>query len=509
MSRPDEYHDKERGPGAGVASDDKDREAQVEESIYASTIDLGGFEKWSRRLKTLGVESRGIRPTPLEERTDTRYSKIFFIWFSANFNILSFSAGTLGPVIFGLSLRDTALTIFFFNLLCCAFPAYFTTWGPKFGLRQMIISRYSFGYYGVIVPCILNLIGMCGFCILNAILGGQALASAADGRLSWSVGIVIISVISLIVSFCGYKVLSWYEGIAWLPVLVTYLVALGVGGKHLSSPPPPIPATASNVLSFASTLAGFAITWSPLSSDFTNYFNPGVSSWRIFIYSYLGFLIPIVCIQTLGAAAVVAVPFNPDWAAGYEGGDVGGLLAAMLGPTGKFGKFLTVLLSLSVAGNIAVTFYSFSLNLQVFVPFFVNVPRYVFSILATAIVIPLSIVGSHRFYDTLVNFLGLIGYWAASYVAIILVEHLYFRNNDPGKYDISHWNSARKLPSGLAALGAGVASFGMIIPCMHQVWFTGPIAEKSGDIGFEVAFALSAVLYVPFRMLEIKIRGRL
>jgi hypothetical protein len=57
----------------------------------------------------------------------------------------------------------------------------------------------------------------------------------------------------------------------------------------------------------------------------------------------------------------------------------------MLRPTGNFGKFLTVLLSLSVTGNIAATFYSVSLNIQVFIPWLVIVPRYVFSLLATAV----------------------------------------------------------------------------------------------------------------------------
>lgn len=59
------------------------------------------------------------------------------------------------------------------------------TWGPKLGMRQMITSRYSFGYYGVIVPCIFNLIGMIAFSILNSIIGGQALASV-NGDLSWT-----------------------------------------------------------------------------------------------------------------------------------------------------------------------------------------------------------------------------------------------------------------------------------------------------------------------------------
>ena len=56
----------------------------------------------------------------------------------------------------------------------------------------------------------------------------------------------------------------------------------------------------------------------------------------------------------------------------------------MLSPLGNFGKFLTVLLSLSVAGNNSVAFYSISINLQVFMPILAAVPRYVFSVVATA-----------------------------------------------------------------------------------------------------------------------------
>ncbi|KAJ7596499.1 NCS cytosine-purine permease [Mycena floridula] len=461
---------------------------------------------WTKQLLTWGVEARGILPVSAEDRTDTQFSKIFFIWFSANFNILSFSAGSLGPVVFGLGVRDTCLVILFFNLLCTLPPAYLTTWGPKLGLRQMVQARFSFGYYGVILPCIFNLIGMTGFCILNCILGGQTLASVANGNLSWSVGIVIIACISLLVSFCGYKVLNWYERVAWIPVLIVFLVALGVGGKHIQSVPSVEPASAATILSFGSTVAGFVITYSSLGSDFTSYFRPDVSSWRIFLYSYFGFLLPIVTLQCLGAAVAASAPFVPSWEQGYENGNVGGLLEAMLRPTGKFGKFLTVLLSLSVTGNIAATFYSFCFNIQIFIPQLVIVPRYIFSILATAIVIPLAIVGSHRFYDTLVNFLGLIGYWAGAFVAVVVLEHLVFRHNDPTAYDLTCWNDARRLPWGLGALAASLFSLAVIVPSMDQVWYVGPIAKSTGDIGFEVAFAATAVSYLPLRALEIKLR---
>ncbi|PPQ78416.1 hypothetical protein CVT25_011891 [Psilocybe cyanescens] len=486
---------------------DPEKLLEVEVDGASSTDDKTRLGWLTRKLLTWGVESRGISPVPLDERVGHPFSKIFFVWFSMNFNILSFSAGTLGPVVYGLGLRDSCLTILFFNLLCCAPPAYIGTWGPKLGMRQMIITRYSFGYYGVIVPCIMNLISMIGFSILNCILGGQALASVSSHNLSWTVGIVVIAIISLLVSFCGYNVLNWYERVAWIPVLITYVITMGVGGKHLSNPPSTVPVTASTILSFASTLAGFAVTYSSLSSDFTSYFPPKTSSWKLFFSAYLGFLIPIVSIQCLGAAVVSSVSNVPHWEESYAGGNVGGLLEAILSPVGNFSKFLTLLLSLSVAANIAGTFYSISINIQVFIPALVVVPRYVFSFVATAIVVPISIVGAHRFYDTLVNFLGIIGYWASAYVAIVMIEHLFFRKNDPSRYDKDVWDVPKRLPSGLAAIAAGVASFGVVIPSMHQVWFVGPIARSTGDIGFEVAFAATVILYFPFRWFEIRWRG--
>jgi cytosine/uracil/thiamine/allantoin permease len=78
----------------------------------------------SEKLLALGVEERGIHPVAVEDRTETQFIKIFFIWLSANTNILTFASGTLGPVTFGLGLRDSCLVILFFNLFCAVPPAY-------------------------------------------------------------------------------------------------------------------------------------------------------------------------------------------------------------------------------------------------------------------------------------------------------------------------------------------------------------------------------------------------
>jgi purine-cytosine permease-like protein len=123
-------------------------------------------------------------------------------------------------------------------------------------------------------------------------------------------------------------------------------------------------------------------------------------------------------------------------------------------------------------------------------------------------ILPLAIAGAHRFYTTLNDFLSVIGYWASAFAAIILIEHLLFRHNNFAAYDLSAWNTPSLLPTGLAALGAGVLSMGLVVPSMAQIWYEGPIGKKTGDIGFEVAFFLSGILYVPLRMVEKRMIGR-
>lgn len=342
-----------------------------------------------------------------------------------------------------------------------------------------------------------------------AVIGGQCLSAVADGSLSVTVGIVITALLTLIISFCGFSVLHVYERYAWIPAVVALVVAAGCGGKDLRNQVEyETGPRAADVFTYGMLLAGYMIPWACLSSDFTTYLRPDTSSRRIFAYSYVGLATPPILLMTLGAAIGNAIPNVPAWQEAYDQTLVGGVLAAMLAPVGGFGKFLVVLLSFSLLGNLAATSYSITLNLQMLVPWLLRVPRYLFSLVFVAIMIPVGIRAAGDFFANLENFCGLIGYWSAAFLAVVLVEHFWFREGDCGKYDVEAWNNARLLPWGAAAMSAAVLSFGLVIPCMAQVWWTGPIAETTGDIGFEVAFVLTGLLYLPLRTLEKKFAGR-
>ena len=346
-----------------------------------------------------------------------------------------------------------------------------------------------------------------GFCVIDSVVGGLTLSSVSQDGLSPTVGIVIVDIISLLVTFCGLKVLHYYERFAWIPALIAIVVATGCGGRHLSNQTTSQTSDAATVLTFGALIAGYLVPWAALASDFATYMDPRTPSYRIFLYTYGGIFLPTVLLMILGAAIGGAVPSVPSWQAGYEANSVGGVFAAMLEPAGGFGKFLVVILSLSIIGNIAATMYSITLNFQLLIPWLIRIPRALFSIVITAVVIPVSIRAAVSFFDNLENFIGVIGYWAAAFVAVVGTEHILFRKSDFTAYQHEVWDQSKALPAGVAAIVSAVLCFALVIPSMAQVWYTGPIATVTGDIGFEMAFAVTTLLYMPFRALERKWQG--
>lgn len=79
----------------------------------------------------------------------------------------------------------------------CIFPSFAITLSDRLSGHRL---------YGAMIPSVLNVFSMQGFLILNCIIGGQALAAVSD-RLSDTLGIVIIGIISLAVCITYYALL--------------------------------------------------------------------------------------------------------------------------------------------------------------------------------------------------------------------------------------------------------------------------------------------------------------
>lgn len=356
-------------PPAGL---DYDERPDTRSATAAPTTWYG--KAWAWLIASDSVEDHGVGPLPEHARTDAHFISNFTIWLTMNMTISCFSTGTLGPLFYGLSLRDSTLVIVFCNLFSCGVPAYVATFGPRMGMRTMGIARYrlvcpsdhasarlnsltrrphSFGYYFAILPALLNVISFIGFCAVNSIVAGQVLAAVNPGHLSVNAGIVIVAVISMLVSFCGYRVLHTMERWAWMPVLLAFILLAGFGARHLGSAPSfaaSEPATAGAVLSFISIIVGFTISWSGCSADFNTYMRPDISSIRICLYTFAGLYLPCMLVQVMGAAFAAAALSGavPTWEEAFGDGSVGGLVGVAVEPMRGFGKFLLVLFSLGM-----------------------------------------------------------------------------------------------------------------------------------------------------------------
>jgi purine-cytosine permease-like protein len=90
-------------------------------------------------------------------------------------------------------------------------------------------------------------------------------------------------------------------------------------------------------------------------------------------------------VHILGAAFTAAALYVPTWNAGLNGANnVGGLVAAVLEPTGGFGKFLLVLMCLTTPSASAPTMYTICTSFMTIAPIFGRIPRFVFAVVSTA-----------------------------------------------------------------------------------------------------------------------------
>lgn len=448
--------------------------------------------------------------------------------------VSSFAIGVLSVPVFALGFVDSILTILFINMLGIIPVAFFSMFGARFGLRQMILSRFFFGYYPVkLSMCVKNTLygrnvqlmwppvaffsclACLGWSALNAIVGSQLIHAVNPDVPGWA-GILIIAISSFLITLFGYKVVHIYEMVSWVPCFIIFLITLvefARSGDFVNIPMGSGKGEAGSVLSFAASVFGFATGWTSYAADYTCYQPVRTSPYKIFFYVYLGLLFPLCFTQMLGAAVATSIPSHPAYAEAYDRDAIGGLLHQILVPgLGAFGKFCIVIIALSIIGNTCPNIYSLTFSLQILTHYAQMVPRFLWTLVGTGIYVAVAIPGYSHFESVLENFMLVIGYWLAIYEGVSIPEHFFFKKGFSG-YSPERYDQPKYLPCGFAAMAA--FCFGVLgaIMGMAQVWFIGPVGRLIGDgygadIGFELAFGFTAVSYCVFRYFEYRYFGR-
>jgi len=448
-----------------------------------------------------GIETQGIERVAPTNRLHIRIFDNFTLWFSANLVISTVALGALAVPVFGLGFWDSVGAIILFNVLGTLPVAFFSTMGPKLGLRQMVISRFSFGWVGAIIMALFNVAACTGWSAVNAIVGGQLVTALSGGTIPLPVAILVIVALTTIISIYGYKYIHSYARYAWIPVAIIFLILMVLTGPKVVIIPTPALniAEIASFISFGGAVYGFATGWSSYASDYNVRQPEETPTDRVFWLTFLGVALPCIVLEIFGMALTTAYK--------ESGGD---LLVAVVKPLGNLGNVLLVLLALSIVANNIPTAYSLGLSMQVLGKSFQRVNRILWTVYGALFYMLIAIPAVANFNATLTNFLLIIAYWLGPWGIILIEEHFIFRR---GKYNVDDWDTPGKLPIGWAAMVSLVLGLLGVYLGAAQVLFVGPIARLFNppygmDIGFELGLIFAGIAYFFLRRVELAQTGR-
>lgn len=477
----------------------------------------GGMGLVNRLAAQMKAETKGIDVVTDEEKGDESIINAASMWWSANMVISTFSVGALGVTVFSLSFFQCIMCVLFFNMLGALTVAYFSLFGVRLGLRQMILSRFLVGDWAQRIFAVVNMVACVGWGVVNIMTSAQLLHIINNGVCPPWAGCLILVLCSIIVTFFGYNIIHTFEKYSWISNMVGFIAIIArmamsktftwgttVGG----------PNSAGGVLSYGAAIYGFASGWTTYASDYTVYQPRNANPYRIFFGIFFGLLLPLVLTMTLGAACATGTLTNSRWKELYKEEAIGGLIYAILVEDSLhgFGEFLCVLLAFSTLCNNVPNMYSVALSAQSAWSSMKKVPRVFWTLVGNFTVLAISIPAYYHFEAVMENFMNMIGYYVSIYEVMCLSEHFIWNKNNWGAYDYENFNDKKKYPVGIAGV------FGFCCGCagaalgMNQLWYQGVfgkmIGQRGGDIGFELAGGFSLVGFNIARYFEIKYVGR-
>ena len=450
--------------------------------------------------RVMAVEPGGVEYIPLAERHGSPLD-LFWTWVSPNMEFATVFVGVLGVTVFGGSLLSVILAIIVGSALGSLTHGVLSSMGPRYGVPQMVEGRGAFGFWGNLLPSILNFFtASIGWFIVNSVSGAFALMAlfSMPFGLFW-LAFLIVVVAQVAVAFFGHNLVHAFERYAFWPLVIIFGLAtiFTLTNTHFVGFNPKAPvAFGGDFGAFMVTAAiafGYAAGWNPYASDYTRYQRPDVNRRMVGFWAGFGVFISCVALEIMGAG--LATVAGTSW--GPKDIPTAQMVHAMPGII--YTLTLAAIVVGAVAANVlniysgAMSFLTIGLNLSL------HQRRAIVAAVSGVVGLAIGIyfqanVGPGSNYE---NFLLVIAYWIAPWLGVVLTDYWMRRGNFGDErvfYDRS-WNTWK----GVVAMAvAGIVS---IYVFADQTAYLGPFAKNNpqfGDLTFLVGFVLAGILYFAF-----------
>ncbi len=433
--------------------------------------------------QVIAVEPGGAEFIPLNERHG-RPIQLFWTWTSPNMEFATIFVGVLAVAVFGLGFWTAALALVLGSLIGGITQGILSMRGPEYGVPQMVLSRLGFGYWGNALPAGLNSVTAgIGWFAVNSVSGAFALNVLT--HMPKVLCLLIIVVAQVVVAFFGYNLVHLFERYAFPLLAVIFLIASGVilskahpGAAHHTIP-------GAFLLTFGASF-GYAVGWNPYAADYTRYFKPSANKTAIAWWSGLGLFLSCALLEIVGAAAATLTGANA--AGSNPTGAFTGLLAKPLADL----TLLAIAIG-AVAANV-LNIYSGALS---FTAIGIKLPL---ALRRAIVALGFGAIGFFLAWSALPNagtryenFLLIIAYWIAPWLAVYFCDQLLRRNpHEAMLFDTKRTNWAGPVAM-LVGMGISIWLFS------NQTEYLGVVpthVPAVGDLTFEVGFVITAAVYL-------------
>src|SRR5580693_1709183 len=391
--------------------------------------------------------------------------------------------GVLAVAVFGLGFWTAALAIVLGSAIGAIVQGALSVRGPRYGVPQMVLSRLGFGYWGNALPAGLNSVTAgIGWFAVNSVSGAFALNVLT--HLPKVLCLLIIVVVQVSVAFFGYNLVHLFERYAFPILTVIFLIAAGVilGKAHPGAVHHTIPG--AFLLTFGASF-GYAVGWNPYAADYTRYFRPDASRRAIAWWSGSGLFLSCALLEIVGAAVGTSV------SAGNATAGPGGMTSLLATPLADL-TLLAIALG-AVSANV-LNIYSGALS---FTAIGIRLPlslrRAIVALGFGAIGFFVAWSGLHNAGSKYENFLLIIAYWIAPWLAVYFCDMLLRRNPDEALLFATRRTNWAGPVAMLVGMGISIWLFS------NQTEYIGVVPSHVGSVGdltFEVGFVITAVVYL-------------
>jgi nucleobase:cation symporter-1, NCS1 family len=432
--------------------------------------------------QVIAVEPGGAEFIPLNERHG-RPLQLFWTWTSPNMEFATIFVGVLAVAGFGMGFWSAALALVLGSAIGAVVQGALSLRGPKYGVPQMVLSRLGFGYWGNALPAGLNSVTAgIGWFAVNSVSG--ALALNVLTHLPQVLCLLIVVAVQVSVAFFGYNLIHLFERYAFPILTLIFLIATGVilSKAHPGAPHHTIPG--AFLLALGASF-GYAAGWNPYAADYTRYFKPDADRAAIAWWSGAGLFVSCALLEIVGAAVGTAV------SAGNALAGPGGMTSLLATPLADL-TLLAIALG-AVSANV-LNIYSGALSFTAIgIKLPLSLRRAIVALGFGTIGFFLAWSGLHNAGAKYTNFLLIIAYWIAPWLAVMFCDMWLRRNPDESLLFATKRTNWAGPVAMLAGMGISIWLFS------NQTEYLGVVpthVPSVGDLTAEAGFLITAAIYL-------------